>query len=299
MGSLQSLHVPRWLSPFDLLRPLPGFRSIGVTGRYWGFLALPLSVLGAGALWVFLSNRPGTLKAALGVGLALLIQLGAQTTALLSSVVSGRPYQPVEWKGSWARGETVAFIERGGRLQGELITPVRAVLDCYDEDDIPHAGMDPGTGLVRSVTLEKGSGLEGSTIRARFVTWSRIRIDLEPSPGRSVTPDSASQVEVVLNQAYHHTWTAAGGTLARGGRNNLALCCDEARLCDGPVDLIFHDPVSARGWTVSRIAWPVWLGCLTALMVCRAALGQRPGRATDRSAGPRPTRPTTAEAFRN
>jgi hypothetical protein len=47
MGSLKVLHVPSWLSPFDLLRPLPGFRSMGVTGRYWGFLALPLSLLSA------------------------------------------------------------------------------------------------------------------------------------------------------------------------------------------------------------------------------------------------------------
>ena len=53
MGSLKPLHIPTWLSPFDILRPLPGFRSMGVTGRYWGFLALPLSLLGAAALWRF------------------------------------------------------------------------------------------------------------------------------------------------------------------------------------------------------------------------------------------------------
>jgi hypothetical protein len=50
MGSLRLVHIPAWLSPFDLLRSLPGFRSIGVTGRYWGFAVLPLSLCAAGAL---------------------------------------------------------------------------------------------------------------------------------------------------------------------------------------------------------------------------------------------------------
>jgi len=54
MGSLRAAHLPLWLSPFDWLRPLPGFRSIGVTGRFWGFLALPLSLLAAAALWRYL-----------------------------------------------------------------------------------------------------------------------------------------------------------------------------------------------------------------------------------------------------
>ena len=35
MGSLHALHVPVALSPFDWLRPLPAFRSIGVRPHYY------------------------------------------------------------------------------------------------------------------------------------------------------------------------------------------------------------------------------------------------------------------------
>ena len=60
MGSLKALHIPTWFSPFDLLRPFPCFRSLGVTGRYWGFLALSLSLMSAVALWKLAADlRPG------------------------------------------------------------------------------------------------------------------------------------------------------------------------------------------------------------------------------------------------
>jgi hypothetical protein len=40
VGSLKVLHLPTWLRPFDLLRPLPGFRSfprgLGVLARVNG-----------------------------------------------------------------------------------------------------------------------------------------------------------------------------------------------------------------------------------------------------------------------
>ena len=82
MGSLKGLHVPMWLSPFDVLRPLPGFRSIGVTGRYWGFLALPLSLLGTAALWKYVvDSRPGW-RLHLCLGTALVLQLGFQAETL-------------------------------------------------------------------------------------------------------------------------------------------------------------------------------------------------------------------------
>jgi hypothetical protein len=269
MGSLSTLEVPRGLSPFDLLRPLPGFRSIGVTGRYWCFLALPLSLFGAGALWTFLSRCPGGAKAAIVCGLALLTQLGAQTTALLSTVVTGRSYRPVEWTDSWKQDRPITFVLRGAHLQGELITPTRAVLDCYDEDDIPHAEMNPGTGLVRSVTLPEGSRLAGSKIRARFVTWSRILIDLDSPVEVSPSAAEESTVEVVLNQAYHHQWTAPGGTLSPSAHNNIVLRCNESRLGSGPVELSFHDPISRWGWNISRGAWGAWLVILSVLVVRR------------------------------
>src|SRR4029077_9789769 len=78
MGSLAAMHVPRWLSPFDLLRPLPGFRSVWITGRYWGFLALPLSLLGAASLWRLATEGRSRVRLALWMGALLFFQLGFQ-----------------------------------------------------------------------------------------------------------------------------------------------------------------------------------------------------------------------------
>src|SRR5262249_55275528 len=75
MGSLRSNHAPPAVSLFDLLRPLPGFRSMGVTGRHWGFLAIPLSLLCAGALWCFLAERSRGPRVWICLSLALLLQL--------------------------------------------------------------------------------------------------------------------------------------------------------------------------------------------------------------------------------
>jgi hypothetical protein len=94
MGSLTSLHVPIWLSPFDALRPLPGFRSIGVTGRYWGFLALPLSLLGAAALWKFAAESPPGWRLHACLGVAVALQLGRK--ALGSSTDAARAIFNVE-----------------------------------------------------------------------------------------------------------------------------------------------------------------------------------------------------------
>jgi hypothetical protein len=267
MGSLRDLHVPRWLSPFDLLRPLPGFRSIGVTGRYWGFLALPLSLLCAGGLWAFVSFRRSRFVTALGVGLALLTQLGFQTSGLLSKVVPGRVYHPIEWKESSKRGGTLDFVERGEHLQGELISPARAVIDCYDEDEIPRAEMTPGNRLLRSADRPGREGSGVPSLRACFATWNRIRVQFEEPPDDLPAPATGSMAEIVLNQAYHRSWSATDGQVAKSASGNLVLKCDESRLRGGPVELHFNDPLSSLGWDVSIAAWVAWLGALTGLLV--------------------------------
>jgi hypothetical protein len=254
MGSLRTLHVPPALSPFDLLRPLPGLRSMGVTGRYWGFLALPLSLLSAGALWQFLAARDHGPRVWICLGAALLLQIGFQTSALLSRSLSGRAYQPVPWKGEFHEAETsVRFVLRADHLQGEIITPTRAVLDCYNHDDLPRAQTVPGERLV----------LSPARIQGAFVTWNRIRLHQEPSAD---PPSPDAQVEVRLNQAYHRFWSSGDGVVLRGDHNNLAFRCAASKLRDGPVELSFHDPVSARGMRVSLAGWSAW----GILLICAA-----------------------------
>jgi hypothetical protein len=265
MGSLKPVHVPAALSLFDLLRPLPGMRSMGVTGRYWGFFALPLSLLCAGGLWCFLAERARGLRVWICLGLALFIQLGFQTTALLSRYALGRPYQAVDWKGEFQEEETgVQFVQRGERSQGEILTPTRAVIDCYNNDDIPRAEVMPGNRLVLAALRGRSSPLEDAEVRGGFVTWSRIRLRLvsPATPSGPASPDG--EIEILLNQAYHRFWSSPDGEVVRGSGNRIAFRCAESRLRAGPVELAFHDPVSARGKRVSSYAWGVWGALLAA-----------------------------------
>ena len=83
MGSLHSLGLPVWLSPFDWIRPLPGFRSIGATGRYWGFLALPLSLAATEmAICRYTKDAPEGPRKTLLLGAALLTQLISRLSLL-------------------------------------------------------------------------------------------------------------------------------------------------------------------------------------------------------------------------
>src|SRR5262245_24546588 len=82
MGSLHAIDIPAALSPFDWLRQLPGFRSMWVTGRYWGFLALPLSLLGAAALRRFAFALPDARSLQRWMVCALLVQLCFQVDVL-------------------------------------------------------------------------------------------------------------------------------------------------------------------------------------------------------------------------
>src|SRR5260370_12270317 len=93
MGSLKILHIPSWLSPFDLLRSFPGFRTIGVPVRYWGFLALPLSLLSAMALCKFASEFGDTRRVHVWLGLVLILQVGFQAETLTQLWLHSAPYR--------------------------------------------------------------------------------------------------------------------------------------------------------------------------------------------------------------
>ena len=94
MGSLAAIGVPRILSPFDWLRDLPGFRSMGVTGRYWGFLALPLALLGAVALFRAASQEPRRRFRVLAV-LLFLFQFSFQLGTVAEHLWFAPEYVPV------------------------------------------------------------------------------------------------------------------------------------------------------------------------------------------------------------
>ena len=270
MGSLEPLHVPRWLSPFDLLRPLPGFRSIGVTGRYWGFLALPLSLLGAAALWRFVAEPRPSRQLALWMSAALLLQLGFQTETLLVHWMGTSEYRPVPWRGRFQHGaEPVSYVSMRDRgQQGEFITPTRGVIDCYDMDDFIHADINAGTRLVRKAVADWNWQGPPITASAAFLSWDKIQLTAGPLPAmRGASTAAPQRIQVILNQAYHPDWQVAGCDIVRGGRGNLIVDCPTAQLREGPLTVTFFDALSARSAAISLLAWRLWiaaLGLLTA-----------------------------------
>jgi hypothetical protein len=288
MGSLRSLHVPVWLSPFDLLRPLPGFRSVGVTGRYWGFLALPLSLLGAAALWRYLSEPTPHRRMHIVAGLGLLLQLGFQSETLFVHWRGTPAPLPATTGAAFRSGpEDIEYVKRQGRrFQGEFIAPTRGVIDCYDMDEFIHADIRPGKGLIRRVIAVGNRGHSEIRASARFVTWSNIQIVLDALPGRSGYRGVASAnapVRIVLNQAFHPLWQSAGCSTLRSLRGNLILECPLARLQQGPLELTFDDKLSDFSAYVSTMSWTIWLLC--AAVMALALLASQAARAVTRWTG--------------
>jgi hypothetical protein len=261
MGSLVPLHVPAWLSPFDWLRHLPGFRSLMVTGRFWGFLALPLSLLAAGALWEYLHASPRPRWRTFWLALALLLQVGFPVMLVVNHWLPGRVYEPIEFRPAFRDGEEqVTYVPMKDGFQGRLIRPTQGVLNCYDNDDFVRADVAEGSKLVRSVVVIPPSNLPDPVANARFRSWSRIQVQLKRSTAAALPATAPpAYVQLVLNQAWHQYWRSSGCAVSRGEQGNLVLNCPLATLAKGPVLVEFHDSLSTRGADVSRTAWVWWL----------------------------------------
>ncbi len=274
MGSLRPLHIPVLLSPFDLLRPLPGFRSLGVTGRYWGFLALPLSLLGAAALWRFLADRPKPLQAALVMFGLLLFQLEFQLESIISHWTPASAYDhPTAASFFRETGEDITFVTCRTR-QGALITPTRAVINCYDNDDFIRADVQPGAKLIK--TAARVGSVQPLAAHATFQSWNNISIRLTAAPSATVLrADPHERAQIVLNQAWHSHWHSPDCRVSRAATGNMTLDCSLARLQQEPITLTFRDRVSDVGALVSRASWSVWVGSVALLLLFVAGARMR------------------------
>jgi hypothetical protein len=250
-----------------------------VTARYWGFLALPLSLLGAAALVRLASEKPPVRRVVGWLGFAVLLQLGAQVESVSKHLLISRQYEPVPFLQAYRSPEVIDYVTCGKRDQGELLTPVRGVVDCYDLDDFVRPAMETGARLVRSV--RRGSAPAGDALRLRgeFVSWSRIRLVPVAEQPIGATGDRHAIVRVVLNQAYHPLWSVgSGASLEPGEQGNLTVSCSLDRLIRAPLELEFRDPVSDAGARVSAaaglglaIAGAVLLAVLLALRALRGS----------------------------
>jgi hypothetical protein len=258
MGSLHAAGVPIWLSPFDWLRRLPGFRSMDVTGRYWGFLSLPLSLLAAAALWRFIHCEPQTRRWSMLIASALVIQLTFQSESLMTGWLRSRPYTQPSLNGMYnGKLETILELKNPDTAadphqQGEFITPTHSVVNCYDRDDFSRANVQLGSHLVKNARIDAADRSFNVPLDAGFLTWNHIRI--LPSPSVLPVDDGAyhdPMVRIVLNQAYHTRWSSPNCVLTRGNQGNLVANCPAKDVQAGPVDLEFFDPVSDLGMRVS------------------------------------------------
>lgn len=280
MGSLKGLHVPTWLSPFDTLRPLPGFRSIGVTGRYWGFLALPLSLLGAAALWKYVEEFGEGWRLHVGLGLALIFQLGFQAETL-AALWLHTPHYKLAAHGNYFRHglEDIDYVAiKDDDLQGQVIAPTRGVSDCYDMDDFIRAETGSGNNLVMRVMQEWKPSNAATAVHARFSTWSHIRLAVDcPSSGAdpSCATSPAGRMQVVLRQAYHPLWNAAGCDTYASMRGNLIVDCPSSRVREGAIELDFRDATSDLAARISMTAWKSWFLAAVSMMLLWFAAGIR------------------------
>lgn len=284
MGSLKVLHVPIWLSPFDALRPLPGFRSIGVTGRYWGFLALPLSLLGAGALWKYATETPPGWRLHACFAVVLALQLGFQINTLSVPWLHAPRYRSAVPSDYFRRGpETIEYVATQDRyLQGELMAPTRGVSDCYDMDDFTHADIGPGNALIKRVLQDGKPVVAPLTMRATFSTWSHIRLGIDcRSESAASCMDAPARMQMELRQAFHPLWQAPGCTTSASAHGNMIVDCPVARLREGPIELNFDDTTSDYAAHISTTAWKIWLFLIGFLVLIRHQGKNRSLRALD------------------
>lgn len=282
MGSLAAINVPVWLSPFDLLRQLPGFRSMGVTGRYWGFLALPLSMVGAAVLWRFLAVTKSRRRLNAVAALALLLQLGFQTETLWSQWSNSPPHTSAAAGASFSQGsETIEYVARHERqLQGQFITPTRGVVNCYNLGDFIRADVEPGGDLVKNIRDTDSGKIRGLQPKASFVTWNHIQIapvDQSEVFDQRYEALGSKKLQVFLNQAYHPLWRAEGCTTLHSESGNLILECPSAKLRDETIDLKYNDQLSRVAAQISQLAWAVWIATVGLILLMLAVLCLRRG----------------------
>jgi hypothetical protein len=274
MGSLHAAHVPVWLSPFDWLRPLPGFRSMNVTGRFWGFLALPLSLLAARSLWHYVQLEPRPKYRNWVLLGALVTQLVFQGQSLLSAWWQSPPYSdpPLQGLFTGAPREIETVVNPSTpfkpRHQGEFISPVRGVTNCYDMDDFTRAPVRPGRNLIRELRVDGSDRSSGTQLQVGFVTWNRIRI-ATPAPADAPSMIRAgSRLQITLNQAYHSGWSSQDCVLTRADQGNLVASCPANIVGTTAAELVFFDPVSDLGMRVSvRTAFALlWVALALGMM---------------------------------
>jgi hypothetical protein len=165
---------------------------------------------------------------------------------------------------------------RDGQMQGEILTPARAVLNCYDMDDFPRPKIAAGNSLVGEVIQKWRSTGAAPRVHASFSTWSHIAVGVECpaiSGASSCLGTDSARTQVTLRQAYHEFWKAPGCTTYPDAGGRLVVDCPASRLRDGPLSVAFDDTTSDLAAGVSRLAWQLWMETVGTLLLGVTAVG--------------------------
>ena len=265
--------LARWLppGPFDLLHALPGFETVGIPARFWGYLALPLALAAAVALRTLEEDTcPARPRRLLWTGV-FVFTLAFEATALATPFISPRGRHRLR---AAALPDQIHSIENmGGPVtdQSLHITPTRGVLEAYNNHDYIRGAVAPGSELMRQTRWARGD--PPLYARAEWDGWNKIVVTL---------PDGGGPGAVILNQNFHPRWRSSEAVVTHNRRGNLAVRLAQHLPPGTTVVLRFRDEWSMLGKRISRTSVYVLFGTAALLAALAFADRRRSGAAPDR-----------------
>lgn len=258
-----------WLptGPFDWLHRLPGFETVGLPSRFWGFLALPLALAAAVALQALEQDTcPARRHRLLWTGV-FVFALAFQAASLIGPFVTARGRQRL--KAARLPETEIHSIENvGGPIvdQAQHILPDRGVLEAYNDHEYIRGAIAPGSELVRQTRWTRGD--TPLTALAVWEGWNKIIVTL---------PDGGGPGAVIFNQNFHPGWRSSAAAVTRNRRGNLALRLARPVASGTTVTLRFRDEYSILGKKISRVSAYVFLATAVLLLAFAAADWRRAG----------------------
>jgi hypothetical protein len=270
-----------WLppGPFDLLHQLPGFESVGIPGRFWGYLALPLALAAAVALQALEEDTcPAHPRRLLWTGV-FVFTLAFQATSLAEPFLSQKGRRHLRAAKLPAEIHRIENVGGPVSSQSQQMTPTRGLIQAYNNHDYVHGTIAPGAELVRQTRWTRGG--PPLNARAEWDGWNKIVVTL---------PDGGGPGAVIFNQNFHSLWRSSAAAVTRNRRGNLALRLAQPVPPGTTITLRFRDENSILGKKISRIAAYLFLAAAAVVGAlvfadrrrARATRGREPERQLSR-----------------
>ncbi len=229
---------------------------------------VPLALLGAEAILAFHRDQGRTKTGRMMIILLFGFQLGFQLVATAEHLNRSEPMPPVPLHYQFrtqdhpdGKGEQIFQQINPQRRMVPILSPVRAIINGYQNMEYPQGTIQPGQQLVLAL---EGMG-DPKTCQGRWLDFRSFQVQCR-DPALAKSPDAP--VKAIFNQNYYRHWSGQAS-----GRN-LALSTTAGALARG-VTMTYTDPWAELGAKVSRIAILVWLGLLAGCGLIARARGSR------------------------